>query len=173
MSGRIFQRTAALLLLAGLTLTAGFFASPLRADEAAIAVDTTGLKPVGADWLTENPFRKDAAQYAVAKTIGQSGYNQNCARCHGLEVKSGGLAPENPGAGHTTRPLRHGHCAGMVEKPGSVAQPRPASGGGVPFPGPNLFRAKFTSTTPRRWPGMPTATKMLPTLLPSNPGGSN
>jgi len=29
-----------------------------------------------------------------AVAIGSSGYNQNCARCHGLEVVSGGLAPD-------------------------------------------------------------------------------
>lgn len=29
-----------------------------------------------------------------AVEIGSSGYNQNCARCHGLEVISGGLAPD-------------------------------------------------------------------------------
>ncbi|MNT76140.1 Quinohemoprotein alcohol dehydrogenase ADH-IIG precursor [compost metagenome] len=26
--------------------------------------------------------------------IGASAYNQNCARCHGLEAKSGGIAPD-------------------------------------------------------------------------------
>ncbi|TVP96075.1 MAG: cytochrome c-550 PedF, partial [Roseinatronobacter sp.] len=29
-----------------------------------------------------------------ALRIGDSAYNQNCARCHGLEVVSGGLAPD-------------------------------------------------------------------------------
>ncbi len=27
-------------------------------------------------------------------TIGSSAYNQNCARCHGLEAISGGIAPD-------------------------------------------------------------------------------
>jgi cytochrome c-550 PedF len=58
------------------------------------AIDTTGLKPVGAEWLKENPYRVDAAQKKLATEIGASGYNQNCARCHGLEVISGGLAPD-------------------------------------------------------------------------------
>jgi cytochrome c-550 PedF len=57
-------------------------------------VDTGGLNSVGKDWLTENPFRKDKAQYEVAIKIGMSGYNQNCARCHGLEVITGGIAPD-------------------------------------------------------------------------------
>lgn len=60
-------------------------------------VDTSGLPETGDDWLTENPYRADAAGEEVwlrAIEIGASGYNQNCARCHGLEVISGGLAPD-------------------------------------------------------------------------------
>jgi cytochrome c-550 PedF len=53
-------------------------------------VDTTGLAPLGEDWREENPYRGND----VAIRIGSSGYNQNCARCHGLEVISGGLAPD-------------------------------------------------------------------------------
>jgi cytochrome c-550 PedF len=53
-------------------------------------VDTTGLDPLGPDWRTENPYRGKE----LAVTIGASGYNQNCARCHGLEVISGGIAPD-------------------------------------------------------------------------------
>ncbi len=61
------------------------------------AVDTAGLPEVGEEWLTENPYRAAAAGEEVwqkAVEIGASGYNQNCARCHGLEVVSGGLAPD-------------------------------------------------------------------------------
>jgi cytochrome c-550 PedF len=54
------------------------------------AVDTTGLKDVGADWLAANPYRKDK----TAITIGSSAFNQNCARCHGLGAISGGIAPD-------------------------------------------------------------------------------
>jgi cytochrome c-550 PedF len=57
-------------------------------------VDVTGLKPVGTEWLKENPYRADPEQKKLATEIGASGYNQNCARCHGLEVISGGLAPD-------------------------------------------------------------------------------
>lgn len=53
-------------------------------------VDTTGLDPLGEEWKTENPYRGNA----TAISIGTSAYNQNCARCHGLEVVSGGLAPD-------------------------------------------------------------------------------
>ena len=53
-------------------------------------VDTTGLDPLGEDWREVNPYRCNA----VALKIGASGYNQNCARCHGLQAVSGGLAPD-------------------------------------------------------------------------------
>ena len=53
-------------------------------------VDTTGLDPLGPEWRTENPYRGNAR----ALEIGSSGYNQNCARCHGLQVISGGIAPD-------------------------------------------------------------------------------
>jgi cytochrome c-550 PedF len=54
------------------------------------AVDTTGLKALGADWRPANPYRKNA----TATRIGDSAYNQNCARCHGLGGISGGIAPD-------------------------------------------------------------------------------
>ncbi|SDO30775.1 cytochrome c-550 PedF [Methylobacterium phyllostachyos] len=53
-------------------------------------VKTDGLKPLGTEWLAENPYKGDA--HAIS--IGASGFNQNCARCHGLEMISGGLAPD-------------------------------------------------------------------------------
>ncbi|WP_342078180.1 cytochrome c-550 PedF [Yoonia sp. SS1-5] len=60
-------------------------------------VDTAGLPETGEEWLTENPYRAETAGEDVwlkAVQVGASGYNQNCARCHGLEVVSGGLAPD-------------------------------------------------------------------------------
>jgi cytochrome c-550 PedF len=54
------------------------------------AVDTTGLKNLGADFVTVNPYRKDP----TAIRIGDSAFNQNCARCHGLGAISGGIAPD-------------------------------------------------------------------------------
>lgn len=53
-------------------------------------VDTKGLETLGKDWRKTNPYRENQA----AAKIGASGYNQNCARCHGLEAISGGLAPD-------------------------------------------------------------------------------
>jgi cytochrome c-550 PedF len=54
------------------------------------AVDTHTLRPLGEQWLTVNPYRGDAE----AVQVGASGFNQNCARCHGLEAVSGGIAPD-------------------------------------------------------------------------------
>lgn len=54
------------------------------------AVDTTGLPPLGEGWRTTNPYSGNAK----AIEIGASAFNQNCARCHGLEAISGGVAPD-------------------------------------------------------------------------------
>jgi len=54
------------------------------------AVDTTGLKSLGADFVATNPYRKNP----TAVRIGDSAFNQNCARCHGLGAISGGIAPD-------------------------------------------------------------------------------
>lgn len=54
------------------------------------AVDTSALKQIGGDWLEQNPYRKNPD----AIRIGDSAYNQNCARCHGLGAVSGGIAPD-------------------------------------------------------------------------------
>jgi cytochrome c-550 PedF len=54
------------------------------------AVDTKGLPTLGEAWRAENPFRDNK----TAVEIGTSAYNQNCARCHGLEAISGGIAPD-------------------------------------------------------------------------------
>ncbi len=54
------------------------------------AVDVSSLKSLGPEWRTSNPYRKDKE----AIRIGTSAYNQNCARCHGLEAISGGIAPD-------------------------------------------------------------------------------
>ena len=48
------------------------------------------LPALGEAWRDENPFR----QNDKAAKIGSSAFNQNCARCHGLEAISGGIAPD-------------------------------------------------------------------------------
>ena len=54
------------------------------------AVDTKELPTLAEAWRGENPFRGND----IAVRIGTSAYNQNCARCHGLEAISGGIAPD-------------------------------------------------------------------------------
>ena len=54
------------------------------------AVDTSTLPSLGEEWRQENPYRGDEE----AIRVGASAYNQNCARCHGLEAISGGITPD-------------------------------------------------------------------------------
>jgi len=79
---------AGLAFGAGLAFVAG--AALSHGDVTPQAVDVSTLKPLGTDWRDVNPYRDDAA----AIKVGASAYNQNCARCHGLEVVSGGIAPD-------------------------------------------------------------------------------
>jgi cytochrome c-550 PedF len=79
--------THAALLIAGLAICQAAIA---HGDVTPQAVDTKELPPLGAQWRPENPYRKNEK----AVRIGSSAYNQNCARCHGLEGISGGIAPD-------------------------------------------------------------------------------
>lgn len=86
-------------LLAALTLAGAVAPLQLLAhgDVAPQPVNTDVLPEVGEEWLSENPYRADAVGdevWAKAVQIGDSGFNQNCARCHGLGAVSGGLAPD-------------------------------------------------------------------------------
>jgi len=72
---------------------AGLLASALagaHGDVTPQAVDTSSLPKLGEGWRGENPYRANEA----AVKVGTSAYNQNCARCHGLEAISGGIAPD-------------------------------------------------------------------------------
>jgi len=79
-------RAAALLAIAALACAAAW----AHGDVTPQAVDTAALPKLGDEWRAENPFRANDA----AVKIGTSAYNQNCARCHGLEAISGGVAPD-------------------------------------------------------------------------------
>ncbi len=99
-----FQRAARALALSA--VAAGLWIHPIawsHGDVTPQAVDTSSLPPLGANWVAENPFRSNAE----ALKIGTSAYNQNCARCHGLEAISGGIAPD-------LRKLDN-DCAGLQE----------------------------------------------------------
>lgn len=85
-----FVRGLAASLVVCLALAAGTSLANAHGDVVPQPVDTAGLEPLGEEWRTTNPYRDNAK----AIEIGSSGYNQNCARCHGLEVISGGLSPD-------------------------------------------------------------------------------
>ena len=91
------NRTTIQSLASAAAIIAGASFALAHGDVAPQPVDTGNLPELGEEWLTENPYRAEAAGeevWAEAVRIGASGYNQNCARCHGLEVISGGLAPD-------------------------------------------------------------------------------
>lgn len=90
------------LLVAG--LLAGIFSAGsvwAHGDVVPQAVATAGLTPIkdtgvqvdGDGWAAVNPYRS-SSEHEKAVAIGSSAYNQNCAACHGLEAKSGGIAPD-------------------------------------------------------------------------------
>ncbi len=83
------------LPLAALGLIAATSMAHAHGDVAPQPMNTDALPDVGEEWLTENPYRDQGIEvWKTAIEIGDSGYNQNCARCHGLGVVSGGLAPD-------------------------------------------------------------------------------
>jgi len=85
--------------LLGLT-TAGMLTAVLsgqamaHGDVTPQTIDTTGLTPLGEEWLDENPYTAEYENRDLAVKIGTSAYTQNCARCHGLDAISGGIAPD-------------------------------------------------------------------------------
>ena len=80
-----------LLLWASATCLAS--AALAHGDVVPQAVDTSTLPQLGPKWLESNPYSKGPANKEALR-IGSSAYNQNCARCHGLEAISGGIAPD-------------------------------------------------------------------------------
>ena len=59
------------------------------------AIDTSTIPQIGEEWADTNPYRDvEGDTKAEIIRVGASAYNQNCARCHGLEAISGGIAPD-------------------------------------------------------------------------------
>ena len=99
-------------LAAAVALTAAALTSLYAAAHGNVtpqAVDTTGLPALGDKWRDENPFKTNK----LALKIGTSAYNQNCARCHGIEAISGGIAPD-------LRQLDN-DCVGLKNEPKKAA----------------------------------------------------
>ena len=90
---RLAKRTLKQLLAFGAT-TFAVAAVMAHGDMVPQAVDTSTLPQLGAKWLSENPYTTTSPARAEALRIGTSAYNQNCARCHGLEAISGGISPD-------------------------------------------------------------------------------
>lgn len=80
-----------LVSVAVLSLTSGL--ARAHGDVVPQSVDTSTLPQLGEKWRDSNPYSTGDAQ-AEALRIGTSAYNQNCARCHGLEAISGGMSPD-------------------------------------------------------------------------------
>ncbi|MEO8600036.1 MAG: cytochrome c-550 PedF [bacterium] len=84
----ILNTLATATLLTAVTLTP--FAAFAHGDVIPQSVDATSLPQLGEKWRAENPYRGNAA----AAKLGESAYGENCARCHGLQALSGGIAPD-------------------------------------------------------------------------------
>ena len=87
-TNRLLQGARRLSLLGALATAASLACA--HGDVTPQAVDTKELPQLGDKWRGENPYRKNDK----AIKVGTSAYNQNCARCHGLEAVSGGIAPD-------------------------------------------------------------------------------
>ncbi|MCQ8896654.1 cytochrome c-550 PedF [Limnobacter humi] len=82
----MFARKAALAIVFTLASSVAL----AHGDVVPQAVDVSTLKPLGDNMLDSNPYSGDKE----AIRVGSSAYNQNCARCHGLEAVSGGISPD-------------------------------------------------------------------------------
>jgi mono/diheme cytochrome c family protein len=80
---RVFRPCLGLLALC--------LALAVPAAEVAVApvLDLSGLPALGDGWLKGNPYRGSVRALAV----GQSAFNQSCARCHGADASPVGGAP--------------------------------------------------------------------------------
>lgn len=84
----VLNTLAATSLLAVATLAP--FSAFAHGDVVPHSVDAKSLPQLGDQWREENPYRGNKE----AVKLGESAYGQNCARCHGLEAISGGIAPD-------------------------------------------------------------------------------
>lgn len=86
-SSKIQRLSSCILATIALSLSSAAWA---HGDVTPQAVDTATLPVLGKVWKAENPYRGNPA----AIKVGTSAFNQNCARCHGLDAISGGIAPD-------------------------------------------------------------------------------
>jgi len=79
-----------LVIIIGIFLATTEIAAEAHGDVTPHSFDTSSLKPLGTLWIQSNPYRDSEK----AASVGSVGYMHNCAGCHGLNVISGGIAPD-------------------------------------------------------------------------------
>lgn len=87
------QRKVILTRICGALLLASALQVWAHGDVTPQAIDITGLeliKDSDTVWLEKNPY----LGHQKAIEIGKHAYAQNCARCHGIDAVSGGIAPD-------------------------------------------------------------------------------
>ncbi len=87
------QRTLVLTRICGAVLLATTLQVWAHGDVTPQPIDITGLEPIKDSdtvWVEKNPYSGNEK----AIEIGKHAYAQNCARCHGIEAVSGGIAPD-------------------------------------------------------------------------------
>lgn len=82
-----------LLPIAAVATAAALFAAVPALGHGSVtpqAFATPGLPDLGTTWKDTDPFVGNK----TAIEIGAEGYKENCAACHGLDMESGGMAPD-------------------------------------------------------------------------------
>lgn len=83
-------RLASFVFATLLTAVAGYAVA--HGDVTPQPVDTGNLPKLGGgeEWLDKNPYSGNPE----AIKIGKAAFAENCARCHGIDAVSGGIAPD-------------------------------------------------------------------------------
>lgn len=87
------QRTLLVTRICGALLLASTMQVWAHGDVTPQPIDITGLEPIkdsDTTWVDTNPYSSNER----AIEIGKHAFAQNCARCHGIDAISGGIAPD-------------------------------------------------------------------------------
>ena len=87
------QRTLLVTRICGALLLASTMQIWAHGDVTPQPIDITGLEPIkdsDTTWVDTNPYSSNER----AIEIGKHAFAQNCARCHGIDAISGGIAPD-------------------------------------------------------------------------------
>lgn len=95
MKKSIFSRQHIAALSATVCIASASFFAGAHGDVTPQSIDTSTIPQLGDEWREVNPYRDQTGDMMKEIIrIGSSAYTQNCARCHGLEGISGGIAPD-------------------------------------------------------------------------------